>query len=222
MGFPSPERHGTAVASLLVGSPGSGFPGVVPGATLLAADVFHLDSDGRTRASVADLAAGIDWLAANGARVVNVSLTGRSNELLAATMDVLADRGIVFIAAAGNNGPSAPPAYPAAHPAALSITAVDADLRPYVLANRGEYITFAAPGVSIWTAAAGGSGDYYTGTSFAAALASGRAAHALATQRLVGQVELVQTLRGQTTDLGAAGRDPVFGWGLLPNGSPCG
>jgi subtilisin family serine protease len=66
----------------------------------------------------------------------------------------------------GNGGKEAP-AYPAAHPDVIAVTAIDADARIYKKANRGEYIDLAAPGVDVWAAKAGGGGSYRSGTSFA-------------------------------------------------------
>ena len=54
-----------------------------------------------------------------------------------------------------NLGPDAPPQYPAAYPDVIAVTALDRRLNIYPSANRGEYLSVAAPGVDIWTPAAG-------------------------------------------------------------------
>jgi subtilisin family serine protease len=80
----------------------------------------------------------------------------------------LSKKGIVFVAAAGNEGPTAAPSYPAAYPQVIAATAVTKDLRNYRYANCGDHIDVAAPGVNIWTAMPGGRAACHSGTSFAA------------------------------------------------------
>jgi subtilisin family serine protease len=75
---------------------------------------------------------------------------------------------VVFVAAAGNGGPAAPPGYPAAYREVIAVTAVDDRKRTYDYANRGRYIDVAAPGVRIWTALPDNKEGMLNGTSFAA------------------------------------------------------
>jgi subtilisin family serine protease len=89
-------------------------------------------------------------------------------------------RGMVLIAAVGNAGPRAPPLYPAAYRDVIGVTAADADDKLLAQANRGPQVTFAAPGVSVIEPAPGNSYQVTTGTSVAAAHASGVAALLLA------------------------------------------
>ena len=130
-------------------------------------------------------------------------------------------RGMILVAAAGNGGKDAPPAYPAAHPDVIAVTAIDADGRIYKKANRGDYIDLAAPGVDVWAAKAGGGGSYRSGTSFAvpfvtAAIALEQSAMPNATAK-----QLLAKLRAGAQDLGAKGHDPVYGDGLLTAPKSC-
>ena len=109
----------------------------------------------------------IDWLHGSGVRLVNVSLAGPYNKILDRGLAAAADRGMVIVAAVGNDGPGAPPRYPAAFDFVIAVTAVDADLAAYARAPRGSYVDFAAPGVDVFVPLAG-SGRYMTGTSIAA------------------------------------------------------
>ena len=220
-GSAAPANHGTAVASIIVGDLGTEFPGMLPGATIVAADVFHLGLDGRIRATAADVATALDWMAAQQVPVVNVSIAGPDSPLLADVARRLAARGTVLVAAAGNNGPTAPPAFPAGYHDVVAITAIDRHRRPYRLANRGPHLAFAAPGVDVWAAAGGDDGDVHTGTSFAAAYATGIIADAVARQGLSGKAEIERLLAASAVDLGAPGRDPVFGAGLLQATAAC-
>jgi subtilisin family serine protease len=131
-----------------------------------------------------------------------------------------AARNLPVVAAAGNGGPGAAPAYPAAYPSVLAVTAVDQRLRLYRYANRGDYLQLAAPGVDIWTPTAGGSGDYRQGTSFATPYVTAVVVGLLSRERLP-LATLTQRLANNARDLGAPGRDPLYGWGLVQGGGGC-
>jgi subtilisin family serine protease len=89
-------------------------------------------------------------------------------------------RGIVLIAAVGNAGPRSPPLYPAADPNVIGVTATDASDQLLPQANRGPQVAVAAPGVEILAPAPDGGYQITSGTSVAAAHASGVAALLLA------------------------------------------
>ena len=213
--------HGTAVAGLLIGNAETGFPGMLPGAELFAADVFHTNDAGESYSTLLSLVRGLDWLVESGVRVINVSMTGPPNDLLEETVRRLNARGVVMVAAAGNGGPSAPPAYPAAYGEVISVTAVDRQLRPYSMANRGEYISFSSPGVQIWSAGEAGSGRRRTGTSFAAAHASAIIADVVRRGGRADVSKALGALQSAARDLGAPGKDPIFGWGLIQGSPAC-
>jgi minor extracellular protease Epr len=208
---PASPAHGTAVASLLVG--GDGF-GLLGRARLYAAEVFRKRGDGAdTDAELAVHA--LDWLAGQNVAAVNLSFGGPGNRILEAAVLRVEQLGIEVVAAAGNGGAGAPPAYPAAQAGVVAVTAVDAKLQPYAHANRGDYIAFSAPGVDVWAAAPGGGGKYESGTSYAAPFATAVFAAAKAAQPGAAPDALERKLASRARDLGAPGKDPVFGWGLL-------
>ncbi len=217
----STPDHGTAVAGLLVGNAETGFPGMLPGAELFAADVFHTNEDGESYSTLLSLVRGLDWLVEHGVTVINVSMTGPPNDLLEEAVRRMNVRGVVVVAAAGNGGPAAPPAYPAAYGEVISVTAVDRDLRPYSMANRGAYISFSSPGVQIWSAGAAGSGRHRTGTSFAAAHASAVIADMIRHGERGNAGKALGDLQSTARDLGPPGKDPVFGWGLIQGTPDC-
>ena len=205
--------HGTAVASLLVGS----LPGVeplAPGARLYSANVFA-GNEGVLAGDVSAIIEALDWLAATGVRVVNLSLAGPDNQLLQTAVLAAAQKGLIPVAAGGNGGPSAPPAFPAAYPAVIAVAAVDERGRPYAANNRGTYMEIAAPGVDIWAAHAEGGEAFWTGTSFAVPFVTA----ALAREVSLGTVRNINDARrflsSSARDLGARGRDPVYGYGLI-------
>ena len=213
------SKHGTAVASLLVGGDGPGGSGVMPGATLLVGSIFERRGWNGARGDLFALLEALDWLAGEDVDAVNLSFESGENTILTSALARAADRGLVLIAAAGNGGPGAPPVYPAAHPDVLAVTAVDPKLRPYRHASRGTYIDFAAPGVGLRTAKPGGGVKVQSGTSFAVPLVT--AAAALERSAGVPASHVRQALARRAQDLGAPGRDPVFGWGLVRLRAPC-
>lgn len=213
--------HGTAVAALLVGDPASRAPGLLPGLPLVAVDAFHKQS-GDERADAFTLLRALDHLSARGVEVINLSLAGPPNALLETTLAQLSgERGIVIVAAAGNGGPNAPPAYPAAYDSVIAVTAVDRNATAYRRAGRGPHLDLAAPGVEVWTAASIEGARWKTGTSFAAPFVT--AAAALWRQAHPGMTppEIALALAAQARDLGPAGPDPVYGNGLLDLGGRC-
>lgn len=214
---PSDTDHGSAVAALLAGQ-GHGGSGLLPHSELLAADVFFSHSDGTLISSAAAMAEALDWLIARGARVINISVSGPDNLLLKRSLETAARKGVVVVASAGNDGPSARPAFPAAYPQAIAVTAVDARRRLYAKASRGAYITLAAPGVSVFVPTAG-KGSYRTGTSFAAPFVTASVAVLLSQDTPLAGIETA--LQSSVVDLGAKGRDPLFGWGLLRAPAKC-
>ena len=157
-----PTQHGTAIASLLVGH-GKEFSGYLPGASLYAADVYGGAVDG---GSAVDIARALNWLAKNGIAVTNVSLAGPPNRLLAAAVQAFIETGHILVAAAGNDGPAAPPNYPAAYPGVICVTSVDADRHFELDANR-NHCRFAALGVDVRAARFPKGYGKFTGTSYA-------------------------------------------------------
>lgn len=209
----SPE-HGTAVAGLIAGNPASGFPGFAPGASIFSASAFSKGRGGEG-ARLENVAAGLDWLASQGVRVVNLSMEGSPNVAFEDVLSRARSAGLIMIAAAGNEGTSAP-RYPAASPSTIAVTAVDAAGQAYRRANSGNHIEFSAPGVDIYVARSNG-GGYRTGTSYSSPIVTALVAR----QAARGGISLNSarnTLRRSVRDLGASGRDTLFGYGLVQTG----
>lgn len=169
-----PERHGTAIAAI-VGARAE-LTGVAPAANILGVRAFATDAGGKAVSNTLALLKALDWAAINSARVINMSFAGPNDPLLGQAIAAAVKRGIVVVAAAGNGGPSAAPAYPGAYPSVIAVTAIDSVDAIYKNANRGTYIALAAPGVDIIAAAPKGAYDISSGTSMAAAHVSGIAA----------------------------------------------
>lgn len=215
------RKHGTSVATQLIGRLDSAVPGLLPMAELIAVEAFHLSSNGAETADAFGLVEALDLLAAERVSVINMSLSGPPNAVLEQMTATVAGRGIFLVAAAGNGGPGAPPAYPAAWPHVVAVTAVDAKGNVYRQANQGPWITLAAPGVNLWSAASISGGRLKSGTSYAAPFVTA----ALAVERMRAPAEpMDQTLDRMLScakDLGEAGHDPIFGHGLVSSPNQC-
>jgi subtilisin family serine protease len=122
---------------------------------------------------------------------------------------------VVLIAAAGNAGRNSPPLYPAADPNVIAVTATDANDALFAGANRGPYIAVAAPGVDVLVPAPEGTYQFTTGTSVAAAEVSGVAALLIERNPALGGHEVRRILMRTASALGAKGRNPDYGAGLV-------
>jgi subtilisin family serine protease len=198
---PLASDHGSAVASLLSGA------GV---RRVLAADVYGNDPAGGNALAIARA---LDWLAQNRTRVVTISLVGPRNAVLEKAIARARDKGLVVVAAVGNDGPAAPPAYPASYPGVVAVTGVDGRLRPLLEAGRALHLDYAAPGADIRAANKGGKRVKVRGTSYAAPLVAARVAAALDRGG-----NWRATLDGEAQDLGPTGADDRFGRGLVCRG----
>lgn len=203
---PVATAHGTAAAALIAGRDGD-FEGAAPGASLYAADIF---GGAPTGGSVDAIAAAFGWFASEGVAVVNASLVGPDNAGLRVVIRAALSKGMIIVAAVGNDGPSAPPLYPASYEGVIGVTAVDRKKRAIVEAARGEQVDFAAPGADM--AAAGLDNGYYEvrGTSFAAPIVTG-----LIAARLASGASAADALAAEAEDLGKKGRDKTYGDGLV-------
>ena len=169
-GAPQPTGHGTAVASLLVGTQGP-FHGAATGARLFVADVY---GGNRAAGSATSIVRALGWLASHHPQVINISLVGPPNKLVERAIRIVQSRGIAVVAAVGNDGPAAPPQYPASYPGVIAITAVDANGRALPEAGKASHLDFAAPGADMAAALPGRGYARVRGTSFASPLAAAR------------------------------------------------
>ena len=182
---PVASSHGAAVASLLSRA--------APGARILVADIY---GGAPTGGSSAALARALSWLAGENVPVINVSLVGPRNRIVEAMVARVVGRGVVIVAAVGNDGPAARPLYPSAYNGVVGVTGVDARGRVLMEAVRGPQVDFAALGIHV--------DPRVRGTSFAAPIVAGYIAQSS-----------LQRVRSSTQDLGSRGRDDVYGEGFV-------
>ncbi|GAA4767614.1 S8 family serine peptidase [Stakelama sediminis] len=209
-GAPRPSDHGTEVASLIAG--GSGIRGAVQNVHLHVADVYGSDPAG---GSATAIARAIGWMVSDHVPVVSVSLVGPANPLLARVVAAARKRGTVLVAAVGNDGPAAPPSYPASYPGVIAVTAVDGHDRALIEAGRAGHLDYAAPGADMRAANAEGKAVRVRGTSFAVPLVAARLAAVYAAPDAAHIPAALNALDHEAKDLGSHGPDPVYGRGLL-------
>jgi hypothetical protein len=196
--------HGTAVASILLSRRTV--------TELFSADVYCGAPAG---GAVDTVAAAFGWMAREKIAVINVSLVGPRNVLLERVVKTLVDRGHLIVAAVGNDGPAAPPLYPASYEGVVGVTGVDGRHRVLIEAGRGPQVDFAALGANV--SAATGSADELApmrGTSFAAPLVAALLA-SMTTPDPGERERLLAKLAAEAQDLGKPGRDDVYGAGEL-------
>jgi len=210
-GAPS-ANHGTAVAALLVGEdPDGALSGFARGARLHAIAVFA-EREGSEETTVERIVQAIDRLVESDVHLINMSLSGPENPALDRALAAAAARGVVLVGASGNDRrPHV--AWPAASDYVIAVTAVDAARRRFRMANTGEQIEFAAPGVDVYAARSRG-GAYVSGTSFAAPIVTALAARHMAHGARSNEAVRAQ-LRAQVETLGPGQRNTEFGWGLV-------
>jgi subtilisin family serine protease len=211
-GTASALGHGTSIAGA-IGARGM-VEGVAPKARILAARAFESTLSG-PQGTTFSIIKGVDWAVQARARIINLSFAGPQDPDVRRVLGAAADKGVALIAAAGNSGPKSPPLYPAADPGVLAVTAIDADDRLFENANRGAYISLAAPGVDVLLPAPNGGYDLQTGTSIAAALVSGVAALLLERNGALKPDALKKALTSTAKPLAAPGHEAEFGAGLV-------
>lgn len=207
-----PADHGTAIAAMLVGKPDWG--GLLPGAELVAANMFEINESGDIVGSGLGLLKAIDWMVEKQVQVVNLSVAGGDNQIVRKAFEKAREKGLILVAAAGNWGAAARPAYPAAYRDVIAVTAIDRTRNSYSKANHGPYIDFAAPGVQVYTAVPRG-GRIMSGTSFATPYITVLLAVQVEAGAPRSPTALRDLLGPRAVDLGKPGKDEVFGWGLV-------
>jgi subtilisin family serine protease len=188
--------------------------GIAPGARLLAVHAFSSDA-AKAESTTFNILKGIDWSVRQGARIINMSFAGPRDPSIDRALKAAYDKGVVLIAAAGNAGPKSPPLFPAADPNVIAVTATDVDDKLFAGANRGKYISVAAPGVDILVTAPASSYQLTTGTSVAAAAVSGIVAVLLERNPKLAPADIRRILTASAKRLGPGEGDDNFGSGLI-------
>ncbi|MEM6474998.1 MAG: S8 family serine peptidase [Pseudomonadota bacterium] len=197
-GAPKPADHGSAVVSLL---------SATGARRIRVADVYGTDPAGGNALAIARA---LGWLTKSGSRVVTISLVGPRNTVLARAIAAARKRGVVVVAAVGNDGPAAPPAYPASYSGVIAVTGVDRKGRALIEAGRALDLDYAGPGDRVYALDRRGKMKRWRGTSFATPLVAARIASALGRGG-----NWRARVDAEARDLGKKGADKIYGRGLV-------
>nr|WP_303647673.1 S8 family serine peptidase [Haloarchaeobius sp. HME9146] len=225
--------HGTHVSGTVAAVMNNGLDvvGVAPSATLHAVKVLGDSGSG----SFSDIIAGIDWVTGKAATdwgahttVINMSLGAKLHprRLYASTIQAICEScqsaweaGVVVVAAAGNDDDDADKHYPSACDSVIAVAATDSNNQRAWFSNYGSTVELAGPGVGVLSTVPpelndGKTTASYSGTSMASPHVAGAAAQLLATGAYT-NASARQRLRDTATDLGSAGWDQYYGYGLV-------
>ena len=205
-----PHVHGTGIAGAIAAH--ARLMGSAPEARILAIRAFASSSSGAESSSYVIIKS-LNYAVLHGAQIVNMSFAGPKDPLIERGIIATAERGVLMIAAAGNAGAKSPPLYPAANPNVIAVSGTDSQDRLFAASNRGAHIALAAPGTDIFLPAPDQKYQMTSGTSFSAAYVSGVAALMLERNPALKPNEVRAILVSTARDLGAPGRDDLFGAG---------
>lgn len=222
------QGHGSHVAGTIAQSTNNsiGCTGVAYNAKIMPLKVLSAQGTGST----SDIADAIYWAADNGADVINLSLGGSSSSsTMENAVNYAWNKGVVVVCAAGNDNVSTP-FYPAAYANCISVSATDYNDNRASYSNYGSTIDIAAPGgdsgdnngdgyddmVLQNTIGSNGDGYYFmAGTSMAAPHVAGVAALIKSANSSLSNSDIKNILYNTAKDIGAAGKDNQFGYGLV-------
>lgn len=207
------EGHGTAVAGVIAatGNNSMGIAGVNWKTKIMP--LKALDSSGSGYTS--DIAKGVTYAADHGAKVINMSLGGSQySSTFKSAIDYAYSKGVVIVAAAGNENTSAN-SYPAAYPNVLGVSALSSSTTRAAFSNYGAYVDVAAPGQQVYSLTNTGGYAYWDGTSFSSPMVAGLAGLIVGRNSTLSAAAVSQIVTSTASDIGDAGRDNYFGWGRM-------
>jgi len=232
--------HGTHVSGTIAQKTNNiGTAGLAHGACILPVKVLDDAGSGTD----ADIAEGIAWAIANGARVINMSLGYPAGYTLdqfvgSASYNAInaASNQVTIVVASGNDGSTTGISYPANHPETIAVGATGysnlqsyPNIAPY--SNQGPALDLVAPGGDMSIDLNGdGYGDgilqetvgssgwahyFFQGTSMATPHVAAAAAMLIAQDETLNRYEVLNKLSATALDVGTAGKDNTYGYGLI-------
>lgn len=230
------DGHGTFVAGIIAGdwNDQTGIAGINPFARLMI--LKGLNNFGHTRSSF--IAEALAYAADHGARVINLSLSGKElSSVEQDAIDYAYGKGAVIVVAAGNEGTDVSKSSMSASDKVLVVATTDFDDKRAVFSNWGK-VSVAAPGLDIlslrarrtdtmlgiqgvkYTAGAAYVGEdkrYYraSGTSFSAPMVSGLASLMIANDPSLTNKQVMAIIKSTARDVGAPGVDQYTGYGII-------
>lgn len=217
--YPDPDDydddhgHGTHCAGIIGAVDNNiGVIGVAPDCWLYGIKAFDSSGSGYT----SDCIEGIEWCIEQRIQVISMSWGSYDDDdALEEVCKIAWDRGIILVAAAGNEGIGQPDLYPAGYETVMAISATDINDNVASWSNYGSEIELAAPGVNILSTYMGGGYALMSGTSMACPHVSGTAALVFARHPEWDNRYVRKVLQKTAEDLGPPGWDPYYGFGLV-------
>jgi|GEM_PF-2975613 len=207
------QGHGTHLAGVIGATVnnGLGIAGIAPNARILPVKV--LDNTGY--GTYAQVAEGIYYATDFGVRVINLGFAGLgSSQMMQDAVDYAVAHGVLVVAASGNGGMNTT-YFPAAYPGVIAVSAVDSVLNRATFSSSGDHISLVAPGIGIYSTYLDGTYKTFSGTSISSAHVSGVAALLAGQSQFADLNDLISALLNSAIDLGAPGKDPYFGYGIV-------
>ncbi len=231
--------HGSHVSGIIAGDDdGNGITGIAPDAQIMPIDLapsrkIYFSDYAFWRL----LSKSIDYAAANGADVINMSLGGQSSGIVATDktqkyLDSLAKvcdsvasaaaSGTVVVSAAGNGGVYGnPESVPASCDGGMAVAALDSSLHRTFWSSYDAAVDVAAPGQDILSVDSTVADESPTphlvesGTSMASPVVAGVAALLVEEHPGWTAQQVQDQITSTAKDMGVTGRDPEFGWGVV-------
>lgn len=225
-GYNDDNGHGTHVAGIIGAlDNGVGIVGVAPDADLYAVKAFDEFGEGST----SSITAGVDWAIQHHMDIINLSVTTVSDDpVLKSALDKAYNAGILITAAAGNDGDSVGSKntilYPAKYSSVIAVGSVDSRLQRLPFSATGPELEIVAPGQYVFSTfpinldTTDGKKDGYTalsGTSMATPFVTGVLAELKQQYKDKSAAEIRKILDQNAKDLGTAGKDSLYGYGLV-------
>ncbi len=209
--------HGTHVAGIIGARNNTiGTVGIAPEANIYAVKVLGSDGSGY----LSDVIAGIDWSISNKMNIINLSLgTSTASTTLQQVVDKAYSQNIIVVAAAGNSGTSTGSGdnveYPARYSSVIAVSATDSYDKRASFSSTGSTVEVAGPGVNVLSTYKNNSYAKMSGTSMSTPYVSGNIALLKQIYPTLSASNLRSKLQTSIFDLGTAGKDAWFGYGLI-------
>ncbi|OAJ73416.1 peptidase S8 [Brevibacillus sp. SKDU10] len=205
--------HGTHVAGIIAARTNNqdGIAGISWKSKIMPIKAIGADGSG----SAIDIAQGIEWAVDHGASIINLSVGNYVSSAALKAACTYADQNDVVLVAATGNDASEQPSYPAAFPEVIGVSAVDQDENLAEFSNYGKTVSVVAPGVDIPSTYIYKDYAALSGTSMACPHVAAVASLIRSVNPSLSNKQVRQILEKTATDLGAPGRDSLYGYGYI-------
>jgi thermitase len=207
--------HGTGVAGTAAGITNNaiGVAGVAGQSKILPVRIVHENGTAGCYAYFSSMSNGIIYAADNGAKIVNLSFGGvTTSSSVASAAQYLKNKGGLLFASAGND--NADLTVPL-NKSMIIVSATDSNDLKSSFSNYGQVVALSAPGSYIYATKQGGGYGGWNGTSFSSPIAAGVGALVMAANPSLSNIDVENILFSTATDLGAVGKDNIFGYGRV-------